>query len=137
MRVHNDSAALLGDRSLAARTGIDGKHIIDALPVALLHAAQAPLAALYVLVPVRAVSDCSAVRRVRLPSWRAAMELVRHAKVGALLGGIEAAVVFEHASRIAQTVPVYTLEVMRDLVLLPEAVETIATWHGGMPVLTT
>ncbi len=132
VRLHDDSALRLIDRTAVTRAGIDGKRILDALPSAMLAADPIPLAALYVLAPLRTTENGSIVRRTRLQPREAVLELVRHAKIGALLGGSAAVHVLQHASRIAGCVPLYALHIARDLEQLPNAVATIASWHGGV-----
>jgi hypothetical protein len=131
VRLHSDTAHRLLDSSTVTRSGIDGKHIVDELPRDKVVTKPVPLAALYVLSPRRGAELSQLVRRTRLPARLAALELVRHAKIGALLGGSEASIVLERASRIAARVPVYSLNIVRDLDCLRAAAATVSAWHGG------
>jgi hypothetical protein len=97
-----------------------------------------PLAALYVLSPKSADEATEAVRRVPLGSIDALVALTRFAKMGALLGDREGQ---HHVSRvidIVSTVPVYSLELVRDMQQLHDVSRTIASWHrapdGGEPL---
>jgi len=132
VRLHADSARRLIDRVAVTRAGIDGKRILDTLPRAMVTTTPVRLAALYVLTPVRARDNGLLVRRTPLPPRQAALELVRHAKIGALLGGSVAGELLLQASRIARDVPLYALHIARDLDRLSDAVSTIASWHGGV-----
>jgi 3'-phosphoadenosine 5'-phosphosulfate sulfotransferase (PAPS reductase)/FAD synthetase len=58
------------------------------------------------------------------------MSIVTQLKVGAVLGGSESAVSFDRAVRVASSVPVYTLNVVRDFDRMPEVVGQIMEWHG-------
>ncbi|NUO62043.1 MAG: hypothetical protein HOQ11_02695 [Gemmatimonadaceae bacterium] len=111
--------------------GIDGKHVVGGIPAERLLSIEAPLAALYFLKPVTALPDDAVVRRTRISTTACAIGLVRHAKIGYLLGGSEAPVVFDRASGIARSVPAFELEVVRELSRVDEAAELIAGWHGG------
>jgi hypothetical protein len=96
-----------------------------------IESAALPLAAVYSLR--RAPADSLGhplVRQVMSPV-AAAVELLRHAKLGPLLGADEAPAVLDLASRIAAAVPVHTLDVARDLALLPDAAASLLEWHAG------
>ena len=91
---------------------------------------RVPLGALYLLRPVKAEEASEAVRRIPLAPMPAAIALVRNTKIGALLGRSEAEAVLRQAAAVAGAVPVYVLEVVRDLGRIGEVVETIMSWHG-------
>jgi hypothetical protein len=131
LRLRGDSAGHLLDPQADVRTGIDGKLIAGPLASARIATGPSPLVALYVLTPVVAAPQGAAATRQRVSSWRAAMELVRHSKIGALLGGPEARLILERATSIASAVPLYALEISRDLDRLPEVVRQIVDWHGA------
>jgi hypothetical protein len=132
VRLRQDSARRLIDEDVETRPGVDGKHIVDRLPRPILASGAAQLVALYFLTPSPNGNAASAVTRSRLPSRQAMLEILRQAKIAALLGGSEASRVFQQAARIAAEVPAYTLEIARDLHRLPDAVSTIGSWHGGV-----
>jgi len=128
-RLNSDShEQLLADE---CERSIDGKHVVSGIPAEHLLGDEAPLGALYFLKPVRELPGGAAVRRTRLSAIATAIGLVRHAKIGYLLGGPEAARVFDRASQIARTVPGFELEVVRDLARIDEAAAGIAQWHAG------
>lgn len=123
----------------AARVGLGEKHaapegakqLFSALPDHQLEHASRPLDALYVLSPVKEAAVGQAVRRTRLPGIEAAMVMIGHAKLAPLLAGPEAPVLFQRAAELADTVPVYRLNVVRDLERLDEVVATVREWHGA------
>lgn len=130
VRLFSDAASRLGV-SRGDRSAGGGKVSLDALPDEQRMREPAPLDALYLLAPVEAVAGASAARRVAVDSITAALSLVRHAKLGPLLGRGEAPVLFEQAVSLARVVPVYALHVARDLARLDEAVTEILAWHGA------
>ena len=62
---------------------------------------------------------------------RATMELVRNAKLSKLLWAEESERLLRLVSEVARRVPVYTLEVPRDLDLLPQVVDQLLEWHAA------
>jgi hypothetical protein len=131
VRLPNESALRLIGDGVKRRLGIDGKHIVDRLPTDMMASGPASLVAMYVLSQSRNGRE-SVVSRSRLSARQTLPELVRHAKIGALLGGSEARKVFQQAAAVASAVPAYSLEIARDLHLLPDAVAEISRWHGGV-----
>jgi len=129
-RLRPDSAARLLAPGMATRAGADGKQIVDSLPDCAAATEFRPLVALYVLVPVPSAAGAPPVRRTELRPTQGAVELVRHAKIGSLLGGREARAVFERAAHVARSVPIFSLEITRDLDRLPEVAEAVGAWHG-------
>lgn len=130
VRLHGDSAALMPSNS-AARHGFDGKWVFEEHDRKMTR--EAPLAAIYLLDPVSATENACGTARHQLSARFGAISLVAHMKLGALLGGSEAATVFSRAAAVAQTVPVYRLEVPRSLSSVAAAARDIMAWHGGLP----
>ena len=58
------------------------------------------------------------------------MELVRNAKLAKLLWGEESERLLRLVSEVSRRVPVYSLDVPRDLDLLPEVVDRLLEWHA-------
>lgn len=88
-----------------------------------------PLAALYVIASKMPAEASAPARRVPLGSIDAIVALSHFAKMGALLGDREGQ---RHVSRVVDvvaSVPVYTLELVRDLQQLHAASHAIAAWH--------
>jgi hypothetical protein len=95
-----------------------------------------PLAAAYLLRPVRADLDLSVERELISPR-EAVLSLVANAKVGALLEPPESALLLSTAAAIARSVPVFELTIPRDWNLLPEVVRMLGDWHAGAVALPT
>lgn len=87
-----------------------------------------PLSALYVLAPVSAESSAEP-RRERLDPTVAALSLVGHSKIGGLLGSTHQIDVLNRACALADEVPVYRLEVPRELAGLPNLVRELLAWR--------
>ena len=131
VRMNVDTAAHFGHEHAPAAGSPDRKSRVDRLPPEQLQLEPVPLAAVYLLAPVAADAGAPPVRRLPLPGMAATMALVRHAKLGPLLGREAAAALFDQAVRIASAVPVYTLEVVRDFHRIGEVVATLAGWHDA------
>jgi hypothetical protein len=140
VRLWSDSAErFLGERILgetvASNRAPAGKHIFNELPKNRVALDRVPLLAVYLLRPVASLPDGAAVRRTPVAPVPAAMSIVTQLKVGAVLGGTESALSFDRAVRVAGSVPVYTLNVVRDFDRMPEVVGQIMEWHDH-PVMS-
>ncbi|MCG8469488.1 MAG: hypothetical protein MJB57_14990 [Gemmatimonadetes bacterium] len=93
-------------------------------------ASAAPLAGLYLLAPFDPAAR-SEPRRVRLDGMTGALALVGHSKIGGLLGPAHQIEGLDRACALADHVPVYRLEVPRDLDRLPALVDAVFRWHGA------
>ncbi|HEY7568513.1 MAG TPA: hypothetical protein VH762_13120 [Gemmatimonadaceae bacterium] len=113
----------------AGRQVLSEKQIFEQLPDESLEFHEAPIAALYTLVPTPGDSP-AAVRREALDGFAATMAIVQYQKLGALLAGQDAARVFDKAASLATRTPVYTLEVARDFARLPDAAQSLVHWHS-------
>jgi len=71
------------------------------------------------------------LHRAPVAAVPAALSLVGHAKIGALLGKSEAPRVFDRAVRVASRVAVYRLDLPRDFERLGDVVTRLIAWHGG------
>jgi hypothetical protein len=96
---------------------------------------RTPLGAVYILQQVEQLDSGAAVQRVRLSDVEAVMVVLRHTKAGALLGGYEAALVFDNVISLAQSVPIYHLTIVRGLERLDEVVAQMLEWHRDRPSL--
>jgi hypothetical protein len=103
------------------------------LPPDRLEGTEVPLRACYILNAV-AAPDAAVARGARLAPVHAALSLVGFSKIGALLGGTEAAVVLERAAALAEAVPTYVADVARDLRRLDDVAAQLLRWHGSRPV---
>ena len=127
-RLWEDSASRVGlGQVIPAAPG--GKLIYSHLPAESISHDPAPLAALYLLSPIPAVAGEAPVRRTRLPSIQCALAMVGHAKLAPLLQA-EAGELLNAATELTGRVPVYRLEVMRDLDRLSEVAATLWSWHA-------
>ena len=109
------------------------KHNVTNLPDEKRMQDTTPLAALYLLSPVKPAPERPAVHRERLDPMRAALALVGHGKLTALFGGPQGANTLERAVEVARSVPVYRLAIVRDFARLDHVVAQIGEWHGGFP----
>lgn len=89
-----------------------------------------PLRAVYLLSPVEEGAG-PAVRRERLEGRRAALALLGQVKLGTLLARWRGGDLVRICSGLAEQVPVYRLEVARDLDRLEETARFVADAHGG------
>jgi len=129
VRLWSDSVDRLGGDRLQPARGSDEKFNLSSLPEDLVMRDAVPLAAVYLLTPV-ASNGGDAVVRTPLAPVPSAIALVRHAKLGALLGKSESAVVLDRAVSLASVAPVYALHVVRDFDRMHEVVAQLMEWHG-------
>ena len=128
LRLWRDAAVELA----AARSGEAAqgrKLVLDRMAEGEVEREAVPFGAAYVLVPAQN-DDPEAARRMRLSEIQSTLALVEHAKLGPLLGGRDAALLFGQAAAVARNVPVYLLRVARDLDRVGEAAAQIRTWHS-------
>ncbi len=92
--------------------------------------AAVPLGAIYLLTPVRA-AEGAGVARTQLPSVAAALALVGQAKIGALLGRVNAAVLLEQFAQLSAIAPVYRLTIPREFDRLDNLVSRMSEWHDA------
>ena len=111
------------------------KHLIHEIPEESLMFQTDSLSAVYLLSPLTGEGAMvEAARRIPMPDVTAALALVRHAALGPLLGGAQAALTFERAAALASAVPVYRLETVAGLDRLNEVVAQLQEWHGTASV---
>lgn len=130
VRLWTDSAERLASDRIGTGREYGGKHIVDWLPKDRIADQAVPLSAIYVLNPPTEQTLPAFVRRARVSDVPAAMALVRHAKIGALLGKSEAPVLFERAVATARAVPVYELDFVRDFAQVDHVVGQLMEWHA-------
>jgi hypothetical protein len=94
--------------------------------------APAQLDAIYVLSPSASSQGSESLKRERLPGPRAAAELIRHSKLGALLGATIGSDAVERAVVIASVAPVFALTVPQDFAQSSMVVSQLFDWHGGV-----
>jgi hypothetical protein len=116
---------------LPAPVAASGGKVTSNVHLAAEHAidTERPLSAVYLLRPVMP-AESGTTRRAAVPPTLATMELVRNAKLAKLLWADEARRLLRLVSEVTRRVPVWTLEVPRDLELLPSVVEELLEWHA-------
>jgi hypothetical protein len=131
VRLWSDSAARLGAGDVAAPPRDGDKHLVQ--PTRILSGTGSdpiPLSAIYLLAPVAPGHSQAAAQRSRLPAMEATMALIGQMKLGALLGRSESGRVLRFCAELADRVPVYRLEIIRDFGQLDAVVASIAGWHS-------
>ncbi len=131
MRIRPDVAQHLGRRGDASSEHGDEKRILRNLAPHEMALARVPLLAVYVLSPMHANARSAAVHRRALSPVESTLAVVHHAKISSLLGRGETGPLLERAAALTGAVPVYALDVVRDLERLNEVVEQLAMWHHG------
>ncbi len=118
--------------------GVDGdqsggirKHLMEHLDVSQVERRNVPFRAAYVLNPATELPDGAVVTRERLDMVSATIALVMHSKLGPVLTGSESPVILSLAADIVQSVPVYALNIVRDLERIDEAAQVLTGWHAG------
>lgn len=129
VRLWTDAAASFNGLG-EGRMGLSDKRTFDSLPDQLVQHSAVPVAALYLLAPRAATEILEVVRRIPMAPTRATIALMQHSKLGALLGGAESRHVFDRCARVAETIPVFELEIARAFDSLGEVAETIGRWHS-------
>jgi len=129
VRLRSESAAHF-PRTRGAPSPDEGGRVVDELPDDKLMTRQVPLAALYLLSPVSRESAAAAGRREAMPAIPGTLAVLGFAKMGSLFREAEAAANFERAAAVTRTVPVYRLDIVRDLGRIDEVARTIIGWHA-------
>ncbi|MGH7603743.1 MAG: hypothetical protein ACRENK_07080 [Gemmatimonadaceae bacterium] len=131
LRLRDDSAERLLTGDFQSRRGVDGKHVIDGLDDDCVMLSKAPLSAIYVLCPVAFTPGARVLKRTNLSPRKAAIELITHNRIATLLGATEALLLLDRATSLAKEVPVFHLEVARNLEHLDGVVDQLLEWHGA------
>jgi hypothetical protein len=130
MRIRADVARQLGRHGTVGQEDGDDKLVVRDLAPHEVTTGRVALGAVYVLAPVRASGRAGAVHRRALTAVESTLALVHHAKISALLARGEAGALLATAGVVARAVPVYVLEVARDLERLEEGAAQLSRWHG-------
>ena len=132
VRLWGDSAArIAGQESPRDANPFAAKRTLSAFPDQRLASRPEPLSAIYLLAPHEGNGHSPAVRRTPVPPVAAALALIGHAKIGALLGKFEARRIFDRAVRVASGTPVYRLDLPRDFEHIDEVAAQLFEWHDG------
>jgi hypothetical protein len=130
VRLWPATAERLGLASSATEVGSSGKVVVRD-PIAESQLEESfKLSAVYVLTPMTTLEEGVAAERVRLTGVEAALALMPHTKVGALLSGPEAATTLQLVGAVVRALPVYRLRVVRDMERIREVVQQLLEWHG-------
>jgi hypothetical protein len=134
VRVLTDIAERLGPRFSEATLSTGLKTTVTNLPRQDLAWEPAPLAAIYLIEPSMSFEgELPPVSREALPRTRAAASLAHQKKLtDELVGLADAGSMLESIASVVSTVPVYRLDVVRDLERLPEVVREVMAWHGAI-----
>lgn len=128
LRLWSDAAERLFGHDREA-DGPMRKRLMERLEESRIERRDVPFRAAYVLKPVAELPGGIPAKRDRLETVPAAMALVMHAKLGAVLTGVESSVVLARAAEIAERVPVYLLHVVRDLAVIDDVAKLLFDWH--------
>jgi hypothetical protein len=133
VKLWNDSASHFGvDRQTESpRPG--SKHLLHDFDDSMISNDRVPLAAVYLLAPVMVEEGAAAppVSRTRLHPVPSALALVRHSIMGSLLTGSDAQRVFDRATIVAESVPVYQLTIAAGMERIGDTVDQLLAWHGA------
>jgi hypothetical protein len=123
VRLWQDSARALGATATANR---GTKPALDMPPAERRQGTRVPLEACYILRPIDGAGGAA---REQLSDVCAAVACVSFSKLGSLAGGEEAIATLDRCARVARAVPVYTVNVPRDLSRLDEITADVFEWH--------
>lgn len=129
VRLRSESAARF-TRTNGTPPPVEGGRVVGELSDDQLMTDRVPLAALYLLSPVERDKAAEPARRIPLPSMQGTMAVLAHAKMGSLFRQMEAAANFERAAAVSSTVPIYQLDIVRDLEQIDAVTAQIIAWHS-------
>jgi hypothetical protein len=131
VRMHSDITELVADRFPGALLRDGWKNTLTNIPEHQLGWSRAELDSLYILSPIHVPRSDDLVRRTRVEPVEAAFLLATFTKINDLLGHLEAGKMLVWIAEIVSRIPVYRLEVSRDLERLPRVSAQIFAWHSG------
>jgi hypothetical protein len=132
VRMWNDVAELLTDAFPEAHVHEGWKKTLTNLPRQRLEWERLPLDAIYLISPVAEPAGGRPVGRALVGPGEAALSLARNTKItDDLVGYLEAGTMLRWIAEIVSRVPVYQLDIQRDLARLPEIAAQILAWHSG------
>jgi hypothetical protein len=130
VRLWRDSALVLATSGSELQWGA-AKVMVEPVDTGRIAGVPVPIAALYILTPVRADTGIPAAARDAVTSVAAALQVLPHARLAPLLGRSEAGALLDGVARLTRVVPVHVLRVVRDFERIAEVVEQLLAWHGG------
>ena len=131
LRLRGDSAAHFGVVSTVVTVG--DKVVVRDLSDGDEERRWLPLDAIYIAGPRHALPAAPAATRRRLSQLEATLALVQNGKSAVLLGKDEAGTALARAGAIAKSIPVFVLDVARDLTLVTQAALQLMHWHATAP----
>ncbi len=129
LRMNTDSIRAVGLDAKGEQTR-EGKTLVTDIAQDKLQTTPAPLVALYLLNPLIADGAQVAVVRVPFSAKAAALGMMAHIKIAGMLGPSFVPTLLDRAVEVLRVVPVYRLDMARDLARVPDMAETIASWHA-------
>jgi hypothetical protein len=130
VRLLHDSASHLRHASGQAHP-VTNKYHVNQLQPHQVEIRRLRLGAIYELAPVPAETGVPAVERINVQGTAALGALLRNHRAGTAIGAAESMNLFDRASAIVRTVPVFRLQVARDFSRLAEVVAQIRQWHSA------
>jgi hypothetical protein len=132
VKLWQDSATHFGVDRVTEPPLPGNKHLLHDFDDNMISNERVPLAAVYLLAPVMVEEGAAApsVSRMQLHPVPSALALVRHSIMGSLLTGPDAQRVFDRASIVAGSVPVYQLTVAAGMERIGDTVDQLLAWHG-------
>ncbi len=131
LRMWEDSTRQVGSGNTRFVMGTFGKLQSHDLPEESLVNEPTPLDTVYFLAPIQRGAALPAVQIEEVDPRAAALALVRHARLGPLLGRSEAAVLLDRAADLSRSAKIRTLGLVRDFGRLNEAVTCLLDLHRG------
>lgn len=129
VRLWPDSLGRVAGAETGRASALGDKTTLATLASERLMTARVPLAAVYMLHPVPSAPSRPAAVRRRYDQVSSALAIVRHAKIGGLLRGVESVRLLEQATVIAREVPVYGLAIANEFDALPAVAQQLLDWH--------
>jgi hypothetical protein len=144
IRLCSDSRTRLASSASAIRRESDGKFVLTRRSVGSPHAssasdgrgdARSPLSAIYLLNSAAHFDSDDVVTRRLVTPTSAVPALMRHVKLGPVVGSEHPVRLMRQLGAIASAVPVFELGVSRDWSVVDDVVERVIAWHthGSVP----
>lgn len=132
VRLWRDVAERLRDRLPGTKVRTGFKETLTDLPRESLARMPVPLAAVYVVHPIKPVPGGRAAHRERLAPIEAATVLAHGKKLmDELVGLREAGPMLAWVAQVVKEIPIYRLSIVRDIERLSEVAREVMAWHSG------
>lgn len=130
VRMHGDVTEMIAGKFPGALLRDGWKNTLMNMPRDRLAWSRVALDSLYLIAPIVDPRSEDTVRRSRLKPMEAAVALAAHAKISDLFSPVEAGKLLQWIAQIVSRIPIYHIEVPRDLERLPSVAEQIIAWHS-------